>query len=227
MSKKDLDTFHLNVRFTVAVKTLADAAAAAAITAWCRKAESLFNAKPALKIKAEVRHNDKAVDTTLAFASQKELDKFMDRDFDNLVGDKQTEGCMQVLVVDSLAVGGDGGTVASAFFPHWVQPFRRKHGIVIEVGAPDFVFAHELGHVFSLKHSFDSYIGFTGNCNKDFEKKPGGSRSGSTINLMDYTQKSSDTIVLNACQKDRAADQRRAWLTADGKTNYRELRGMH
>lgn len=223
---KTFDTFAMTMRFTVAVKSMADADVSAAIGRWCQRAEAFYDTKPALKIQRTITHNDKAADTTLDFASQAELNKYMEREFDNIVGNRKTEGCMQVLVVDSIRVGGKDGTVASSFYPQWMQPFRRKHGILISASAPDFVLAHELGHVFSLKHSFESYIGLTGNCNKDFVKEPGGSRKGSTINLMDYMHKAGDTITLNSCQRDRAADQRRQWLTGEGLVNYRQLRGL-
>jgi hypothetical protein len=145
----------------------------------------------------------------------------MDNNFDNIVGENKTEGCLHVLVVDSITK--DNKTLAgSSFFPHYVTPFGRKHGIVMVIDALSSTFAHELGHMFSLKHTFEKYVGFKKNCNEDFPKCKGGTRKGRKINLMDYNR--SDAVLLNECQKERATKQRRLYLTKDGDVNYRKLR---
>ncbi|HEX8476238.1 MAG TPA: hypothetical protein VF666_19720 [Pyrinomonadaceae bacterium] len=81
--------------------------------------------------------------------------------------------------------------------------------------------------MFSLLHTWDSYIGFI-NCNKDFakgKKNQGKTAKDEYINLMDYGS-TSLKAVLNECQRERVADQRRQYMTNDGGTNYRKLKGL-
>jgi len=228
MSKKDFDTFNLNICFSSASVKKSKTDVEAKISAWAKEAERLFDDKPALKIKTEIIHNVKGVAADIKFASDKDLKKYMDDEFDNIVGKDKTEGALQVLVVDSISVGS-GGIGGESFFPHCVAPFGSKRGIILDVDKLSSSLAHELGHTFSLKHTWDSYVGFKDNCNKDFPKGEagkGGTRNGLKINLMDYERTENDTNVLNECQRDRSAHQRRIYMTNDGETNYRKLKGL-
>lgn len=230
VKKKDIETFNLNVRFSYASKVPKNEGKAR-IKKWIDEAERLFNDKPKLKIDTEYKWNIKT-DNNPTFKNSRELRRFMDNNFDNIVGADKTEGCLQVLVVDSITIGKNNSKITlfgSSFFPHCVTPFGRKHGIIMDIDALNSTFAHELGHMFSLKHTFEKYVGFKNNCNKDFPKGEdgkGGTRKGKTINLMDYNRKDSDKVWLNECQKERAAKQRRLYLTRKGEVNYRKLKGL-
>ena len=229
--KKQYNKFTLRVRFNFAkgVKGT-NAEKKATVERWIRVAERCYRDKPNLKISPEWRWSVASVPANLSFKNSRELRKFMDDSFDNLVGDKRTKGCLQVLIVDSVIKTKENKSLnGSAFFPHCVTPFARKHGIIMDYGALKSTFAHELGHVFSLKHTFGSYVGTKRNCNRGYPKGKngqGGTRSGNRINLMDYDRKDSNTVFLNDCQCKRAAKQRRLYMTRDGDTNYRKLRGL-
>jgi hypothetical protein len=163
----------------------------------------------------------------------------MDKYFDH-VAKKKTSGYMRVLVTGYLKVGGRevGG---KANFPHSVVPFGRKHGPALVY--PGWlmssrckrkslgVLGHELGHIFGLKHTWERYA--TARCNKDYkkgEKGKGTTRKGGMINLMDYDRVDAggcplDTY-LNKCQRHRAANKRRQWMTRKGRVKYRKLKGL-
>jgi hypothetical protein len=87
----------------------------------------------------------------------------------------QTEGHVTILVGKTLCWndllgkrqcwGGYSG------FPHDVNPFGRKKGVWLSATADKYTLAHELGHVFSLKHTFEPYVGLNKPCNKGFANK--------------------------------------------------------
>ena len=228
--KKEHKTFNLNVRFNYAAKAVSQCRAESTIKGWIKEAERLYKDKPSLKIHPEWKWKVKGVPSNLSFKNGRELRKFMDDKFDNIVGKSKTDGCLQVLVVDSAKTTKNNKSFAGySFFPACVTPFGRKHGIIMDIGALKSTFSHELGHMLSLKHTFESYVGLKKNCNKGYpkgEKGKGGTRKGKRINLMDYNRKNSDTIFLNDCQKERSAKQRRTYMTKDGETNYRKLKGL-
>ncbi|HNP30333.1 MAG TPA: M43 family zinc metalloprotease [Nitrospirales bacterium] len=228
--KKEHTTFHLNIRFSSAVKGSTQSQTETTIKNWIKDAERCYKDKPALKIHPEWKWNVKGVSNNLSFTTGRELRKFMDDKFDNIVGKSKTEGCLQVLVVDSAKTTKDNQSFAGhSFFPHCVVPFGRKHGIIMDIDALKSTFSHELGHFLSLKHTFEPYVGLKKNCNKGYpkgESGKGGTRTGRRINVMDYKRKDSDTTFLNNCQKERAAKQRRMYMTKAGDTNYRKLKGL-
>lgn len=236
---KDFDTFHLNVRFCVTTEAAPDSNSQKqtilTTRAWVDRAEGLFDDKPRLKISSDWKWNVSGVPAT--FKNLGDYRSFMDKNFDNVVGADKTEGALVVLVTNSNLVftknpdkpDDDKVYGGYSFFPHCVNPFGRKTGIFMNIDVRQSTFAHELGHMLSLKHTFEPYIGLKNNCNKDYpkgEKGQGGSRKGDRINLMDYGRKDSDTVFLNECQKERAAKQRRLYMTNDGETNYRKLKGL-
>jgi hypothetical protein len=51
-------------------------------------------------------------------------------------------------------------------------------------------------------------------------------RCGDRSNLMDYCSSDVDQEYLNPCQEQRAANQRYAYMTAEGDTNYWKLKGL-
>lgn len=238
MSKKDYNTFNLNVMFCVtkdaAPDTTAQKHTITAIRSWISEAERLFITKPKLKVYPKWEWNVTGVPKS--FKNLSSYRRFMDKNFDNIVGDKKTEGTLVVLVTDSDLLftkkakksKDDKMYGGYSFFPHCVNPFGRKSGIFMNLDVLDSTFAHELGHLLSLKHTFESYVGFKKNCNRDYpkgDKGKGGSKSGKRINLMDYGR-SGLTVFLNSCQKERAAKQRRLYMTSKGETNYRKLKGL-
>ena len=226
--KKEYNTFHLNVRFNFAVKNVSQSTGESRIKGWIKEAERLYKDQPSLKISPEWKV--KGVPSDLEFKNGRELKKFMDDNFDNIVGKSKTDGCLQVLVVDSAkTTKGNKSFAGYSFFPACVTPFGRKYGIIMDIGALKSTFAHELGHLLSLKHTFESYVGLKKNCNKGYPKGKdgkGGTRKGSRINVMDYNRADRDTVFLNDCQKERSAKQRRTYMTKDGQTNYRKLKGL-
>jgi hypothetical protein len=239
-------------------------------------AESLYGNDPALDIHPTfVQENHPRIQVKtdasgakfsyLGFENAGDLEKFMDDNFDNQAR-TQTEGHLTVLVVDEVVKNEDKdkGLCGRATFPHWVNPFSRKRGILmatciavadapgpedLDGGLGDFVekylLAHEIGHFFSLKHTFEAYVNLnpltTANCNKDFgnlikcnscQAQPRPDDSGDlrfcsgTANVMDYCTSLTSSEVLNACQLNRAARQRASYQTRDGKTDYQAMAGL-
>lgn len=151
--KKEHSTFHLNVRFSSAVKDSTRSQTETTIKKWIKDAERCYKDQPALKIHPEWKWNVKGVSDNLSFSNGRELRKFMDDKFDNVVGKSKTEGCLQVLVVDSAKTTKDNQSFSGhSFFPHCVVPFGRKHGIIMDIGALKSTFCHELGHFLSLNN---------------------------------------------------------------------------
>lgn len=221
-------------------------------------AESIYSNAPALKIHPTfVRENHSAIKiltnaegikfSYLGFDNVSDLEAFMDANFDNQARTK-TEGHLTVLVVDEVVKNEkkNKGLCGRATFPHWVQPFSRKRGILLATCETDkYLLTHELGHFFSLKHTFQPYINFdplsVSNCNKEFgnhikcnscqgQAKPDDEgelrKCDGTSNVMDYCSSEIGKEVLNACQLNRAAKQRERYLTSDGKTDYQAMAGL-
>ena len=231
------------------------------------RAESLYSNNPALvihptfmqenhsAIKVQTDSNGKNF-SYLGFDNASDLEKFMDDNFDNQARTK-TDGHLTVLVVDTVVKNEDKnkGLCGRATFPHWVNPFNRKRGIIIatcvvadtepKVLTQQYLLAHELGHFFSLKHTFEPYVNLNplsvSNCNKEFgnhikcnscqgQVKPdsaGDLRECKGIsNVMDYCTSEIGKEVLNACQLNRAAKQRERYQTSDGKTDYQAMAGL-
>ena len=84
-----------------------------------------------------------------------------------------------------------------------------------------YALAHELGHFFGLLHTKDRYPGIREDCNRGYGRWNGSTLDGSNrLNVMDYDPGNAGTITgwyLNDCQSERAAKQRRLYMTGDGK----------
>jgi len=247
-SKKKHDVWRLKVRFIVGVVPYDAAAAQARIRRWVQVAENLYRDTPSLKIQYEIVRKERLGGKRLAvidFNSSKDYNKWMDKHADNVATSK-TDGHLTVVVTNQICLKNSsrqqkktgkqrkciGGR---AWFPHWVNPFNRKTGIVVRYDNPADTLAHEIGHFLGLKHTFDSYVNVDPklNCNKEYRPhakcksckgvaKDGNCSGGA--NVMDYCSTSSS--YLNACQKRRAANQRRSYMTTKGDTNYRKLKGL-
>lgn len=222
-----------------------------------RAAESLYSNDPALVIVPTfVQENHPRIEVRtdsagrrfsyLGFDNASDLSKFMENNFDNQARTK-TEGHLTVLVVDDVVKNEDKdkGLCGRSTFPHWVNPFSRKLGILLAACDDDkYLFAHEIGHFFSLKHTFEPYVNLNpfsvSNCNKDFgnhikcnscQGRPAPDAEGNlrfcdgTSNVMDYCGSTTGREVLNACQLNRAARQRERYQTSDGKTDYQAMAG--
>lgn len=251
--KKDHDTWTLDIQFVVGIENYNDPAAVERfIDGQIRRAEALYDDKPGLKIRKTVVRKTSAGGKSLAsmrFDSAHEYAVFMDANFDTMAKTRR-DGFLQVLIVDQICIGWDkdkdtkvktrhcsiGGR---ATFPHWVTPFQRKHGIImLYPDGRDHVLAHELGHFFSLKHTFEPYVNLDPslNCNREYDPKgeagkcasctrgrSGASCSGAA-NVMDYCQTSS-SVFLNSCQQRRAAKQRKKYMKPDGGTDFFQMKG--
>ena len=190
----------------------------------------------------------------MIFDSGAEYASFMDHNFDNVAVTK-TSGHLIVLITDKLCIGSkkdaSGNLVPKCWggyghFPHWVNPFSRKRGITILATKDQYTFAHELGHIFGLKHTFEPYVGFNLQCNDPYKPKgrpagecnscangkilydPNGDPSGCNgpTNIMDYCTSKTGNEFFNACQEERAANQRQSYMTDSGETNYFKLKGL-
>ena len=261
------DTFDLNIRFVNGTKNTSNSDLERnLIIPWVEEAERQYSTKPSLKVSYTIDRQTMAGGRDLSdlnFDSRADFNKFMDENFDNYAR-TETDGHLTVLVGDTLTwtdlLGKKQKWGGYSNFPHDVNPFDRKKGVWLSVTAPKFDLAHELGHVFSLKHTFEPYIGLNKQCNEGFGNKNifapelGHCNScegriakapwddsayiceGGVSNIMDYClslmadASEGFTVIgtetLNVCQQERAADQRRQYMTDDGKVNYIKLAGL-
>jgi hypothetical protein len=256
-SKDDFTQWKLNVQFVSGSKASTETQVQAKIQEWVRAAERVYLRKPALKITwtlVKQATKDGKDLSQMIFNSGAEYASFMDRNFDNVAVTK-TSGHLIVLITDKLCIGSkkdaSGNLVPKCWggyghFPHWVNPFSRKRGITILATKDQYTFAHELGHIFGLKHTFEPYVGFNLQCNDPYKPKgrpagecnscangkilydPNGDPSGCNgpTNIMDYCTSKTGNEFFNACQEERAANQRQIYMTDSGETNYFKLKGL-
>jgi hypothetical protein len=254
-AKDQFTEWRLDLQFVNGSKKYSEAEIGKKITDWVAEAERFYRRRPALKISYTVirmTHKGGQDLSQLQFESDAEYARFMDEHFD-VVAASKTEGYLPVLLTDEICRGTDKKTGKPkcvggiGFFPHLTQPLGRKRGITIAAYKDERTLAHELGHVFGLRHTFDEYVDLNAPCNKDYKPKgkPEGqcnscasgkivydenndpAKCDGPVNLMDYcTNTKTDYEFLNPCQEQRAANQRYRYMTDEGKTNYYRLKGL-
>lgn len=171
-------TFDLEVQFVNGTKAQDNTALERdKIIPWVQKAEQQYVQKPSLKIHYTITNQRKAAGrdlSTLHFDGMSDFGKFMDENFDNVARTK-TEGHLTILVGDSLCwkdlLGKEVCWGGWSHFPHDVNPFGRKKGIWLSATNGSYTLAHEMGHLFSLKHTFEPYVGLNKQCNEGFGNK--------------------------------------------------------
>lgn len=169
--------FRLNLLFVNGTAGRSNDDLESTIKTWVDEAERQYRTRPALKISYTIEKRTSAAGRSLAklsFDSPAAFGGFMDDHFDNYAR-SETDGHLTLLVGDQLCitnlVGKRSCWGGMAFFPHDVNPFNRKRGIWLSQTGDSRLLAHELGHFFSLKHTFEPYFGLNKQCNKDFGKK--------------------------------------------------------
>ncbi len=266
-AKDEFDTFELTILFVNGTKNTSNSDLERnVIIPWVEEAQRQYSIKPSLKVTYTIERQTMAGGLDLSalhFDSRAAFNKFMDEHFDNYAR-TETDGHLTILVGDTLGwtdlLGKEQTWGGYSNFPHDVNPFDRKKGVWLSEKASKFLLAHELGHVFSLKHTFEPYVGLNKQCNKGFGNKNvfnpelGHCNScegkiaqapwdesayiceGGVSNIMDYCLSMmadsvggftvTGTETLNVCQQERASDQRRQYMTSDGKVNYIDLAGL-
>jgi len=258
----------VNVLVTMAVGDY-DGEEKAVIDCWLEESlqevEQLFDRTPAVRIKLRVEERKEKAGQNLQqmiFESGGDYRRFMEDNFD-IVAPTETSGYFQVVVTEKLCIGKKKGQPhcvgGRATFPHAVEPFSRKYGIALkpdliypkpdEPVAPPKIFddttlAHEFGHYFGLKHTFEPY-GLTSNpCNREYDAnwlivkdrycrscKSGADYDANTCqgeyNVMDYciNPRPPQQVYINDCQATRASNTRDRYMKSDGKTDYDKMKG--
>jgi hypothetical protein len=177
LAKDESKTFDLQVLFINGTQSKSDRDLERdRIIPWVEEAQRQYATQPSLKIRYTIERRTTAGGRNLAelhFTGRTEYNKFMDEHFDNYAR-SETEGHLTFLVGDRLCwKEGDKEKCWGGYanFPHDVNPFDRKKGIWLKSTADKYTLAHELGHFFSLKHTFEPYVGFNKQCNRDFANK--------------------------------------------------------
>jgi len=261
-ARKAPKVFNLNIHFVIAPKHKdSQKKFSEYIQRSVAVAEKAYSAAPRLKIDVttSVKRKLGGKDlSNLEFADSVDLATFMDTHFDHVAVTKKS-GHMTVLLTERLYFKDTKSRAGgSAYFPQWMIWGERYHGIVLvlptrpETRKSAMILAHELGHVFGLKHSFDPYMNLDPrlNCNKKyrplgergkcatctgkvvvekFKDKAGKKRTRryckkGKSNIMDYCK--APKYYLNRCQRRRSALQRASYIFADGRTNYAKLKGV-
>ncbi len=189
-------------------------------------AEQMFNHRPALKLTYEILRQTERGDLdlqTLVFRSNNHFHRYMKRHFP-IVAQDSTKGFLPIIISEKFQILRPKKRLCGkSFLPTRVKPFARRHGIALKKYCAVSILAHELGHVFGLKHTYE-HILFRPPCNKGYRKGKKGKRDTAnyeqrTINLMDLPIGGFQTF-LNECQKKIAAKERQRYVYGSGNLNY-------
>lgn len=163
--------------------------------------EKLFTSSIPFDVRWKVGTENSA--QNLEFATNKGFHKYMDKRFDAKLIDG--EYWYPVVVVNSLYFRRERKrSEGKSYLP---QRHGRRHGIMLTYQSDAATLAHELGHVFGLKHPWQPYI-IGKKCNRQIEgsrEGPGGTNNEAkrSVNLMDVRRKEGFTLSLTACQRER------------------------
>lgn len=159
----------------------------------------------------------------LIFRTNRGFHKFMDRKYDAIALDG--EYWYPVVVVNDLYFKRERKhSEGKAYLP---QKRGRRHGLMLTYQSDASTLAHELGHIFGLKHPWQPYV--TGKkCNREFRREnigPGETNDPGkrVVNLMDVRRKEGHSVYLTACQKERMYKYINTIVTSDGKLPARVL----
>ncbi|MFW2403918.1 MAG: LamG-like jellyroll fold domain-containing protein [Gammaproteobacteria bacterium] len=249
------DVWDINVLVTIGVADY-DGEEKERIDCWLEESyqqvEALYDRSPAMRIHVRTRRVEEYGGRRLSrveFDSSGDYRQYMESNFD-IVAPTKTSGYFQVVLVDEMCIGEEDGqpncgVAGRATFPHDVEPFSRKYGIMMEYAPSDQgLMAHEFGHYLGLKHTFEPYGITTNTCNKDYDANwlkvkdrycrsclsgmdLENDRCAGQYNVMDYCSNPQppQQVYVNDCQERRAAGTRDGYMDSDGRTKYKKMKG--
>lgn len=159
----------------------------------------------------------------LVFRTNRGFHKYMDKEYDAVT--ISGEFWYPVVVVNDLYFKRERKhSEGKAYLP---QKRGRRHGLMLTYQSDASTLAHELGHIFGLKHPWQPYV--TGKkCNREFRRKnigPGETNDPGKriVNLMDVRRKEGYSVYLTACQKERMFRYIHSIVRTDGTLPAKEL----
>lgn len=219
--------FNLHLKFIIPFSESAwpDSAVQAWIEPRIEFAEEVYSQSPALQLSFEVERLTQkgGVDLqALVFRSNRHFHKFMKKQFP-IVAYDSISGYYPILVTEKFQViRPQKRLCGKTFLPKKSFLFKKRHGMALKRYCASSVFAHEFGHIFHLKHTYQK--GASAGCNKGFKKGKKGKRATAdyenrTFNLMDSPIDGFKGI-LNSCQEEIAKKAREKYLNSTNHLNY-------
>lgn len=226
-NKQEAKEFNLHIRFVIpySVNAWPDSAVKAWIEPRISFAEEIFDLQPSLRITYEVKRVNQmgGLDLqSLVFRSNRHFHKFMKKHFP-IVAKDSINGFFPIIVSEKFQIlKPQKRLCGKTFLPSKAKLFGKRHGMALKRYCALSVFAHELGHIFKLSHTYQKSL--NGGCNKGFKKGNKGKRASANyenrvVNLMD-SPIDGFKAVLNECQKQLAAKERMRYLNVNNKLDY-------